>query len=166
MARASRGRSRAAAVLTAAVLAGAAAGCGGQAQEVRDALAYTGEVNRVQGDFERDLGELRGAAGRAEVPADVERAVGRLGRSIVGVQADLRRVDPPRTVATEHRELIAAFGRWTPPLDAFRTALRGRRSAASLRRARTAFVRDTGRAERELSTVATRINDRLRALSD
>lgn len=166
MARASRGRSRAAAALTAAVLAVGGAGCGGQAQEVRDALSYTSEVNRVQGGFERDLAELRAAAGRAEVPADVERAVGRLGRSIVGVQADLRRVDPPRAVASEHRELIAAFGRWTPPLDAFRRALRDRRSAASLRGARTAFVRDTGRAERELGTVATRINDRLRALSD
>lgn len=152
--------------LTVVVLTTGAVGCGGQAQEVRDALEYTGEVNRVQGGFERDLAELRAAAGRAEVPADVERAVGRLGRSIVGVQAELRRVDPPRAVATEHRALIDAFGSWTPPLDAFRRALRGRRSPASLGRARTAFVRDTSRAERGLSTVATRINDRLRALSD
>lgn len=166
MTRADRGRSRAAALLSAVLLAVATPGCGGQAQGVRDALEYTAEVNRVQGDFERDLAELRAAAGRAEVPADVERAVGRLARSIVGVQTDLRGIEPPRTVAAEHRALITAFGRWTAPLDRFRRALGRRRSAASLASARTAFVRDTGRAERELGTVATRINDRLRALSD
>lgn len=141
-------------------------GCGGQAQEVRDALAYTAEVNRVQAGFERDLRELRAAAGRAEVPADVRRAVDRLSRSITGVQADLRGITPPRKVVGLHRDLIAAFGRWTAPLDRFRTALRTRRTRTGLVRAQRAFVRDSGSVERGLGVAAGRINDRLRRLSD
>lgn len=144
----------------------ALSGCGGQAQEVRDALAYTGEVNRVQAGFERDLRELRAAAGRAEVPADVRRAVERLSRSITGVQSDLREVAPPPKVATLHRELIDAFGRWTAPLRRFRTALRTRRTTAGLRSAQRVFVRDSGSVERGLGVAARRINDRLRRLSD
>lgn len=141
-------------------------GCGGQAQEVRDALSYTAEVNRVQAGFERDLRELRAAAGRAEVPADVRRAVDRLSRSITGVQRDLRGIDPPPKVATLHRDLIAAFGRWTPPLQRFRTALRTKRTTAGLRSAQRVFVRDSGSVERGLGVAARRINDRLRRLSD
>jgi hypothetical protein len=144
----------------------ALAGCGGQAQEVRDALTYTGRVNRVQANFERDLGELRAAADRAEVRGDVERAVRRLSRSIAGVQRDLAGIRPPATVAGLHRELIVAFGRWDAPLRRFGRALRTERSTAGLRRARDQFVRDTATVERGLGTTAGRINDRLRSLSD
>lgn len=159
-------RSRTAAVAVVLLTGPLLAGCGGQAQEVRDALSYTASVNRVQSGFERDLLELRRAADRAEVPADVERAVGRLGRSVDGVQVQLRRIRPPGTVATLHRDLIVAFGRWTPPLERFGRALRTTRSAAAMRRSREAFVRDTAAVERGLSTAARRINDRLRSLSD
>lgn len=157
---------RPAVVVVAALAASGLAGCGGQAQEVRDALTYTGSVNRVQAGFERDLSELRRAADRAEVPADVERAVTRLSRSVDGVQGDLRRIRPPSTVTTLHRELITAFARWSPPLQRFSRALRARRSTAALRRARDAFVRDTATVERGLGVAARRINDRLRSLSD
>lgn len=150
------------AVLASVVLAG----CGGQAQEVRDALAYTAEVNRVQAGFERDLRELRAAAGRAEVPDDVRRAVDRLSRSITGVQRDLRGIAPPPKVATLHRELITAFGRWTPPLQRFRTALRTKRTTAGLRAAQRSFVRDSGSVERGLGVAARRINGTLLRLSD
>ncbi|CAB4923441.1 unannotated protein [freshwater metagenome] len=150
-----------------ALAAGAGlAGCGGQAQEVRDALTYTGSVNRVQAGFERDLDELRRSADRAEVPADVERAVARLARSVDGVQGDLRRIRPPGAVTTLHRDLIAAFARWSPPLERFARALRARRSPIALRRARDAFVRDTATVERGLGVAAGRVNDRLRSLSD
>lgn len=154
------------ALAVAALLGVVLAGCGGQAQQVRDALSYTSKVNRVQAGFERDLGDLRRAADRAEVPEDVERAVARLSRSVDGVQADLRRIDPPSTVTALHRDLIAAFGRWTAPLDRFRRALGSRRTTAALRRARDAFVRDTSAVEQGLGVAAKRINDRLRSLSD
>jgi len=160
------GRLRLAAVALVASCGVALAGCGGQAQEVRDALEYTGSVNRVQTAFERDLGELRRAADRAEVPDDVARAVARFSRSIDGVQADLRRIDPPASVVTLHRELIVAFGRWSVPLDRLRRALRTERTTRALRRARDSFVRDTSSVEGGLTRAAQRINDRLRSLSD
>lgn len=163
-----RGGARAAlaAALVPVATAVALTGCGGQAREVRDALTYTGEVNRVQAAFERDLRELRTAAGRAEVPADVRRAVDRLSRSISRVQADLRGIAPPPKVAGLHRDLIAAFGRWTAPLQRFRTALRKRRTTPALQRAQEEFVRDSAAVERGLGVAARRINDRLRRLSD
>lgn len=154
------------AVLAVTAAAGGLAGCGGQAQDVRDALTYTGDVNRVQQGFERDLRDLRLAADRAEVPADVERAVRRLGRSVTGVQADLRRIRPPGPVVGLHRDLIAAFARWDAPLRRFGRALGTRRSARGLRVARDVFVRETATVERGLSVAARRINDRLRRLSD
>lgn len=159
--RALRPRASLAAVAVAATLAG----CGGQATEVRKAGAYADRVNQVQTQFERDLTSLDGAADAAEDRRDVQRAVQRLSDRIVGVQAELRAIDPPPAVAAAHARLIAAFGRWNAPLQAFRRALRDRDQSATLR-AKTAFNTETATVEQEVNAAARAINDRLRSLAD
>jgi hypothetical protein len=153
------------ALLATLAVAGTLAGCGGQATEVREAGAYADRVNQVQTQFERDLTSLDRAADAAEDRRDVERAVQRLSDRIAGVQRELRAVRPPAAVAAAHARLIAAFGRWSAPLQAFRRALRDRDSAATLR-AKTAFNTETATVEQEVNAAARAINDRLRSLAD
>lgn len=141
------------------------AGCGGQAQEVRDAGAYAERVNRVQARFEQDLGTLNAAADRAEDRRDVQAAVRRLSERIDGVQGELRAIDPPPVAARPHAQLIAAFGRWKAPLEAFRRALRDRDSRATLR-AKSDFSTETTAVEQQVNAAARQINDRLRSLAD
>ncbi|MGX6448970.1 hypothetical protein ACVU7I_13015 [Patulibacter sp. S7RM1-6] len=148
-----------------ALTAPALAGCGGQAQEVRDAGAYAERVNRVQARFETDLQALNAAADRAEDRRDVQRAVRRLSQRIDGVQAELRAVRPPAVAAQPHARLIAAFGRWKAPLEAFRRALRDRDSRATLR-AKSDFSTATTTVEQQVNAAARQINDRLRSLAD
>jgi hypothetical protein len=147
------------------VVTGTLAGCGGQAVEVRDAGAYADRVNRVQSQFERDLTGLDRAAVAAEDRRDVERAVARLSDRIAGVQDELRSISPPASVAAAHARLIAAFGRWNAPLQAFRRALRDRDTSATLR-AKSAFSTETATVEGEVNAAARAINDRLRSLAD
>ncbi|WP_210491935.1 hypothetical protein [Patulibacter sp. SYSU D01012] len=148
-----------------AVVPPALAGCGGQAQQVRDAGVYAERVNQVQARFERDLGTLNAAADRAEDRRDVQTAVRRLSRRIDGVQAELRAITPPAVAADPHARLIAAFGRWKAPLEAFRRALRDRDPRATLR-AKSDFSTETTAVEQQVNTAARQINDRLRSLAD
>jgi hypothetical protein len=143
----------------------AVAGCGGQAVAVRDAGAYADRVNRVQTRFEQDLAGLDQAADAAQDRRDVQRAVQRLSERIDGVQRELRGIRPPASVAPAHARLIAAFGRWNAPLQAFRRALRDRDSSATLR-AKSAFSTETATVEQEVNAAARAINDRLRSLAD
>lgn len=148
-----------------ATLGGGLAGCGGQAQEVRDAGAYAIRVDRVQGGFEQDLEDVRRAAARADVRADVERAVARLSGRVDVVERDLVAIRPPRSIAAAHRALVVAYAGWKPPLAAFRRALRDRDPRAAVR-ARDAFETRTTEVDRRVDAAARRINTELRALSD
>ncbi|MEV4422215.1 hypothetical protein AB0L40_19900 [Patulibacter sp. NPDC049589] len=160
-----RRRVLATALAACTVAAGALTGCGGQAQQVRDALAYSQRVNEVQRGFERDLTDLRRAANEAEVLSDVDRAVRRLSASVDGVQRGLRAVEPPSPVTGLHGELIDAFGRWSAPLRRFLVALRTKRPA-TIKRAQDRFIRDTDAVQRRVGDTAQRINVKLRGLSD
>lgn len=153
------------AVLALLVPAGALAGCGGQAEEVRQAGAYADRVNQVQSRFERDLLRLKRTADEAEKRPDVERAVERLGSRIAQVSQELKTIEPPAAVAKPHAELIAAFQRWKAPLDAFRRALRDRDLQATFR-AKTEFNTETAVVEEQVNAARRRINDGLRSLSD
>lgn len=158
-------RRRLLAVGLAVAAAGGLAGCGGQAQEVRDAGAYATRVNQVQTGFERDLRELNGVADRADVRSDVVAAVQRLDDRIVGVQRELQQIRPPAAAADAHRALIRAFGGWSAPIQQFRRALRDR-SPRAARRARSAFGAATMQVEQQVTAAAQKINDALRSLSD
>jgi hypothetical protein len=160
-----RAASRPRALVAAALMAATLAGCGGQAVEVREAGAYADRVNGVQTRFEADLTALNAAADAADDRADVRRAVQRLSDRIAGVQRELTLIRPPAPVADAHRSLIAAFGRWRAPLDAFRRALRERDPRAT-QRAKTAFSTETGAVEQQVNAAALRINAELRRLAD
>ena len=151
-----------------AVAAGATvllAGCGGQAQEVRDAGAYAARVNAVQSRFERDLAALNRTVEAASEREDVTRAAVTLQRRIDGVEQELRGIRPPEAVATPHRELISAFERWQAPLRAFRRSLRDRDLQAALR-AKVRFDTETQAVEERVNEARRRINDGLRSLAD
>lgn len=151
--------------LVAVAAAAGLAGCGGQAQEVRDAGVYATAINRVQGGFERDLQEVDAAAGRADGRADVVRAVQRLDDRVVGVQRDLRDIRPPAVAAGGHRALITAYVRWNVPIRQFRRALRDR-SPRATQRARAAFGTGTMQAEQQVAAAGRTINAQLRSLYD
>jgi hypothetical protein len=153
------------ALAAAAAAGGGLAGCGGQAQEIRDAGAYATRVDRVQGGFERDLDDVRRAAARARERSDVERAVDRLSTRVDVVGRDLAAIRPPASIADAHRALVAAYAGWKAPLTAFRRALRDRDPRAAVR-ARTAFGTDATNVDRRVNAAAQRINDELRDLSD
>lgn len=141
------------------------AGCGGQAEEVRQAGAYADRVNQVQARFEQDLVRLKRTADQAEKRTDVERAVQRLSRRIAQVSRELEAIKPPEAVAKPHAELITAFQRWKAPLDAFRRALRDRDLQATFR-AKTEFNTETATVEEQVNAARRHINDGLRSLSD
>lgn len=164
-----RGALRLRAVVVAVVLAlvptVALSGCGGQAEQVREAGRYAEQVNAVQANFERDLVQLKQSTSQLDDRADIDRAVRRLTRRIAAVEDELRRIDPPPAVAEAHRELITAFNGWQAPLEAFRRALRNRDLAAT-QRAKTDFSTGTAEVEARINVALKRINDQLRSLSD
>lgn len=153
------------AVLLALVPTVALSGCGGQAEQVREAGRYAEQVNAVQARFERDLVELKTSASQLEDRADIDRAVRRLSRRISAVEDELRAIKPPATVADAHQELVAAFNGWKAPLETFRRALRDRDLAAT-QRAKTEFSTGTAEVEARINAALNRINDQLRSLSD
>jgi len=143
----------------------ALSGCGGQAEEVREAGRYAEQVNTVQANFERDLVQLKRSTSQLDNRTDIDRAVRRLTRRITGVEDELRKIEPPAAIAAAHRELITAFNGWQAPLEAFRRALRDRDLAAT-QKAKTDFSTGTAEVEARINTALTRINDQLRSLSD
>lgn len=147
------------------VPAGALAGCGGQAEQVREAGRYTDRVNEVQAAFERDLLQLKRSTGQLEERADIDRAVRRLSRRIGQVESDLRAIKPPAVAAKPHADLVAAFNGWKAPLETFRRALRDRDMAAT-QKAKTDFNTGTATVEQQINDALRRINDQLRSLSD
>lgn len=152
-------------VLLALVPAVALGGCGGQAEQVREAGRYAEQVNAVQANFERDLVRLKRSTSQLDDRADIDRAVRRLARRISAVEDELRRIAPPAAIADAHRELVTAFSGWKAPLEAFRRALRDRDLAAT-QRAKTEFSTGTAAVEQRINAALNRINDQLRSLSD
>ncbi|WP_320671285.1 hypothetical protein [Patulibacter defluvii] len=140
-------------------------GCGGQAEQVREAGAYADRVNRIQQAFERDLERLNRTLPQADRRADVERAVTRLRDRIDGAERQLQAVRPPSVVADAHASLVQAFARWKAPLDEFRRALRDREPRATLR-AKTRFDTETASVEGRVNDARRRINEGLRSLAD
>ncbi len=165
----SRGTRRLRAVVLTALLlvlpATALAGCGDQAEQVREAGRYAEQVNAVQAAFERDLLELKQSTSQLDERADIDREVRRLTRRITTVEDELRAIDAPETVADEHGQLIAAFRGWKDPLEAFRRALRDRDLAAT-QRAKTDFSTGTAQVEERIQDALDGINKQLRSLSD
>ncbi|MGE4427307.1 MAG: hypothetical protein AB7G37_12715 [Solirubrobacteraceae bacterium] len=141
------------------------AGCGGQAQEVRDGDRYADRVNRVQQRFERDLQAVRKTVAGAEDRSDVERVARRLSQRINAVEEQLGEIRPPAVVADAHHELVAAFARWRAPVDAFRRALRDRDVDATLQ-AKARFDNETAAVEERVNDARRKINDGLRKLAD
>ncbi|EHN11069.1 hypothetical protein PAI11_20660 [Patulibacter medicamentivorans] len=152
-------------VVTALAGGGALSGCGGQAEEVRQAGAYADRVNRIQQTFEQDLQRLNKTVPLADKRADVDRAVRRLRDSIDGVERQLQGVKPPSVVADAHAALVEAFARWKAPLDEFRRSLRDREPRATLR-AKTRFDTETATVEARVNDARRRINEGLRSLAD
>ncbi len=153
------------AVLLALVPAVALSGCGGQAEQVREAGRYAEQVNAVQARFEQDLVTLKQSTSQLEDRRDIDRAVRRLARRIAAVEDELSAITPPDAIADAHRELVTAFNGWKAPLEAFRRALRDRDLAAT-QRAKTAFSTGTAEVEAKINAALNRINDQLRSLSD
>lgn len=143
----------------------ALSGCGGQAEQVREAGRYAEQVNAVQANFERDLRGLKESTSQLDDRADIDRAVRRLNRRISAVEDELRAITPPEAIADAHRELVTAFNGWKAPLEAFRRALRDRDLAAT-QRAKTEFSTGTAEVEDRINAALDRINERLRSLSD
>lgn len=143
----------------------ALSGCGGQAEQVREAGRYAEQVNAIQANFERDLVELKKSTSQLDDRDDIDRAVRRLSRRISAVEDELRAVTPPDAIADAHAELVTAFNGWKAPLEAFRRALRDRDLAAT-QRAKTEFSTGTADVEARISKALDRINERLRSLSD
>lgn len=143
----------------------ALAGCGGQAEQVREAGRYAEQVNAVQESFSRDLVTLKQSTSQLDDRADIDRAVRRLSRRISTVEDELRAITPPEAIADAHRELVTAFNGWKAPLEAFRRALRDRDLAAT-QRAKTEFSTGTAEVERRINAALDRINEQLRSLSD
>lgn len=158
-------RMRVVAVLLVLVPALALGGCGGQAEQVRDAGRYAEQVNAVQASFERDLVTLKRSTSRLDDRADIDRAVRRLAKRIAAVEDELRAIEPPDAVEAAHGDLVTAFNGWKAPLEAFRRALRDRDLAAT-QRAKTAFSTGTAEVEERINAALRRINDQLRSLSD
>lgn len=158
-------RATAVAVALALVPTVALSGCGGQAEQVREAGRYAEQVNAVQERFSRDLVTLKQQTSQLDDRKDIDRAVRRLTRRIDAVEGELRAVDAPDVVSDAHRELITAFNGWKVPLEAFRRALRDRDLAAT-QRAKTDFSTGTAEVERRINQALERINDQLRSLSD
>lgn len=152
-------------LLLALVPTAALSGCGGQAEQVREAGRYAEQVNAVQANFERDLVELKRSTSQLDDRADIDRAVRRLSRRISAVEDELRAITPPEAVADAHAELVTAFNGWKAPLEAFRRALRDRDLAAT-QRAKTEFSTGTAAVEARINAALNRINDQLRSLSD
>lgn len=143
----------------------ALSGCGGQAEQVREAGRYAEQVNAVQATFEQDLVTLKQSTSQLDDRADIDRAVRRLAKRIAAVEDELRAIDPPPAIADAHRDLVIAFNGWKAPLEAFRRALRDRDLAAT-QRAKTAFSTGTAEVEERINAALRRINDQLRSLSD
>ncbi len=153
-------------VLLLAVLAAVGAtGCGGQAEEVREANAYAERVNAIQAAFERDLATLNRTVSAARERQDVADAAARLQRRIDGVRKELEAVQAPAAVAGAHRSLIAAFQQWAVPLREFRRSLRRRDIQAALR-AKVRFDSESGAVVERVNDARRRINEALRELSD
>lgn len=153
------------ALLLVLVPTAALSGCGGQAEQVREAGRYAEQVNAVQESFSRDLVTLKQSTSQLDDRADIDRAVRRLSRRISTVEDELRAITPPEAIADAHRELVTAFNGWKAPLEAFRRALRDRDLAAT-QRAKTEFSTGTAEVEARINAALDRINKQLRSLSD
>lgn len=153
------------ALLLVLVPTAALSGCGGQAEQVREAGRYAEQVNAIQESFASDLVKLKQSTSQLDDRADIDRAVRRLSRRISAVEDELRAVTPPAAIADAHRELVTAFNGWKAPLEAFRRALRDRDLAAT-QRAKTEFSTGTAEVEARINAALDRINKQLRSLSD
>jgi hypothetical protein len=151
-------------VLAGAVLVVGLSGCG-QAQEVRDALGYTSQVNRIIAGLDRDQRRLSAESRDFRAPAEVDQGLRRLAQDVERVRVDLGKVRPPSVVAGLHRDLIVSYGRLATPIGRFQVLVRrGRRAAIVAGEA--AYRRESDAIQRSIDATLVRINGQLARLSD
>ncbi|HEV2820138.1 MAG TPA: hypothetical protein VGW11_06505 [Solirubrobacteraceae bacterium] len=141
------------------LLAGAlVAGCGGDAEERN---AYVGQVNRAQQAFADTVQELSGQITEESTTDADRKTLRRFESAIDGVVEELRSIEPPEEVATQHRELVQTMDGYGDEVSAAVDALEEDEDPEELLSAQRQLLEATRKVSADINRSIGEINGRL-----
>lgn len=135
-----------------------AAGCGGDAEERN---AYVDQVNRAQQSFADTVQELSGQITEQSTTDSDRKTLRRFESAIDGVVEELRSIEPPEEVATQHAELVETMDGYGDEVSAAVDALEEEEEPEELVSAQRQLLEATRRVSADINRSIGEINGRL-----
>ena len=147
-----------AALLILTLVGALAAGCGGDAEERN---AYVDQVNRAQQSFADTVQELSGQITEQSTTDSDRETLRRFETAIDGVVEDLRSIQPPEEVATQHGELVKTMEGYGDEVSAAVDALEEEEESRELLNAQRELLEATRKVSADINRSIGEINGRL-----
>lgn len=134
------------------------AGCGGDAEERN---AYVDEVNRAQQSFAQASNRVTTELGRSSSIGSYREGLEELVAALDETTAQLRDVEPPDAVSTQHEELVNALDSYGNRLGDVAEALDDDAGSKELLQARRDLLEVSDEVEVDINRTIGEINGRL-----
>ena len=139
------------------------AGCGGgtRSPDPVDAAAYVKRVDGVQRDLAAAFARVQDDLGTTATPREQARALGAFAAAAGGAARSLGAVDPPASVAAQHRALTQAVSRFAGAISGARAALVATPDAQGAFRTSAALEDASAAAQRRIDAARAAIDSGL-----